>query len=270
MGLMGRPDVQPGGFYRHVESGRRYRADRIVSDVTGHEAGRELRCYVEYTQVDDGTYPSGTPWVRDEQDFFEEFDPIDPATETVPLPIMTRTLQQEDIGYLIPILQAWVRNSDNGEILHTEIASIVSAMIASANGECDDRTYIVAESFTDGVVGVVGMRAPEQRMMPFVEKPNATVELINLFVRPDQRGTGVGRRLNIALEQAAFNHGATDVVVGSGPRYAESHSFYDAMGYKRKGVIESMYGLGRNAQVWRKTIVEDETRALQSPSLSTA
>lgn len=67
--------IREGAEYRHVE-GLRYRVDTILIDATGYESGAELPTYILYTQLDAGSFPEGTQWVREEQDFIKNFELI--------------------------------------------------------------------------------------------------------------------------------------------------------------------------------------------------
>lgn len=63
-------EMVPGGLYRHCE-GLTYRVKGIAPglNVTGYEQGRPVKSMVEYEQLEDGEYPAGTVWYRDEDDF---------------------------------------------------------------------------------------------------------------------------------------------------------------------------------------------------------
>jgi GNAT superfamily N-acetyltransferase len=52
-------------------------------------------------------------------------------------------------------------------------------------------------------------------------------------VDPDHRGRGVGRRLVTAVEQWAMTRGLEQMAVRSNIRRAESHPFYERLGYLR-------------------------------------
>ena len=65
--------VIKGAQYMHPE-GIRYRIDSILLNATGYESGKELKTYILYTQLDAGSYPVGTQWVREEKDFLNVFE----------------------------------------------------------------------------------------------------------------------------------------------------------------------------------------------------
>lgn len=169
--------------------------------------------------------------------------------------INTRPFQGGDISALQPILERWIRDSITGEAFPDEVQGVIDAMTESAQVTAD-RMYLVAESSQDGVIGVIGFRQPEERMLPFIT--DRAVELINAYVAEDQRGKGVGTSLIQALEREAVNRGVKQVVFNSGPRYKDTAwAFYDRLqGYERVGEAKNMYGEGRHAPVWRKDLVE--------------
>ena len=67
---------------RHDEGGLRYRVeDTPLSTIdyeTTHAVGAAM---IYYTQLEDGSYPAGTTWVKDEPGFREAFTPIATPTE---------------------------------------------------------------------------------------------------------------------------------------------------------------------------------------------
>ena len=127
-------------------------------------------------------------------------------------------------------------------------------MTDSVNGE-NDRVYLVAEAVGEEVIGVIGFRQPDERLLEFTSTPKPT-ELVNAYVAKEHRkGKGVGRALVAELEIQAKSHGHTEVVLNSGPRYKDTGwGFYDKLdGYQRVGVAKEYYGKGGDAPVWTKT-----------------
>lgn len=68
--------IEIGGTYEH-EGGIQYRVDSIVLDATNYESGQEPRRVVMYTQLGAGKFPTGTQWVREEQDFLRNFKKVE-------------------------------------------------------------------------------------------------------------------------------------------------------------------------------------------------
>ena len=60
---------------------------------------------------------------------------------------------------------------------------------------------------------------------------SATAELHRLYVRPDQRGTGLGSRLVRQVEAHARSQGASRIVLWSDTRFTTAHRVYKRLGY---------------------------------------
>lgn len=166
-----------------------------------------------------------------------------------------RALRVEDLGKLRPILATWVKDRETGESLPDEVEKDLLVMKNSVEGK-NDRTYLVAETKEGEVIGVIGFKTPDSRMVPFT-KTSRPAELVNAYVSSEHRkGSGVGRALVAKLEEEATKKGHTEIVLNSGPRYKETGwGFYDRLeGYQRVGVAEKYYGEGGDAPVWRKVL----------------
>jgi GNAT superfamily N-acetyltransferase len=85
---------------------------------------------------------------------------------------------------------------------------------------------LVAEA-ESGVVGWV--HGAEQELL----ESGRRCEILGLVVDPAYRSHGVGRRLVTAVEQWAANRGLEQVTVRSNVARAESHPFYQRLGYIR-------------------------------------
>lgn len=167
---------------------------------------------------------------------------------------VVRPLRKEDIILLKPILSTWIKDRDTGRHLPDEVDETLQTMSDSAHGR-NDRVYFVAESSEGEVIGVIGYKTPDQRMLPFTKTPKPA-ELVNAYVANEWTGKGTGKALVMKLENDAGNKGYTEVVLNSGPRYKDTGwGFYDKLeGYQRAGVAEGYYGEGGDAPVWRKEL----------------
>ncbi len=58
-------------------------------------------------------------------------------------------------------------------------------------------------------------------------------ELKRMYVRPAERGRGLGRRILVELENAALRLGYTAVVLETGDRQPEALGLYESSGYER-------------------------------------
>ena len=91
----------------------------------------------------------------------------------------------------------------------------------------DGDIVLVAEREPGQVVGWV--HGSEQRLL---ESPRRC-ELLGLVVDARERGRGVGRRLVAAVEDWARSRGLEQMAVRSNVTRAESHPFYEHLGYAR-------------------------------------
>jgi putative acetyltransferase len=81
-----------------------------------------------------------------------------------------------------------------------------------------------------------------------------TAELHRLYVRPDQRGKGLGSRLVRHVEAHARSKGASRILLWSDTRFTTAHRLYGRLGYvQREGQRELgdisgswEYGFGKN------------------------
>ena len=89
-----------------------------------------------------------------------------------------------------------------------------------------ENTLFVAEA-ESGVVGWV--HGAEQELL----ESGRRCEILGLVVDPAYRSQGVGRRLVTAVEQWAANRGLEQMAVRSNVTRAESHPFYQRLGYTR-------------------------------------
>ncbi len=89
------------------------------------------------------------------------------------------------------------------------------------------------------VVGTVSCQA--------AESPRA-LELKGLYVRRDQRGTGVADRLLAVVEDAARRHHAERIALWSDTRFARAHRFYERHGYVAAGAVRALGDLSNSLE----------------------
>jgi GNAT superfamily N-acetyltransferase len=104
-----------------------------------------------------------------------------------------------------------------------EISSRLSALLALA-----DRFVAVAVGPDSALVGWV---AAERRLLL---ESGERAELVGLVVASAARRTGIGAALVAAAERWAARQGLGSMVVRSNVVRAESHPFYESLGYTRK------------------------------------
>ena len=166
-------------------------------------------------------------------------------------------LQAVDLHYLKPILETWIVDRDTGEPLPLEVEGYLRRMgnsIYDSNGY----SYIVAINEDGEAIGVMGIRAPEEKMMEYASTSYPS-ELVNAYVSQDYiKKKGIGRALVNALVELATVMGHTEIILNSGPRYEDSWAFYDNVFGPRVNTAIGMYpdknGEGGDAPIWRKLL----------------
>ncbi|MGH7497328.1 MAG: GNAT family N-acetyltransferase [Gemmatimonadales bacterium] len=86
-------------------------------------------------------------------------------------------------------------------------------------------SVLVAESASGAVVG--WLHGSEQELL----ESERRCEILGLVVDPEYRGQGIGRRLVEAAERWARGLGLEQISVRSNVTRAESHAFYQRLGY---------------------------------------
>lgn len=168
---------------------------------------------------------------------------------------IVRTLQREDILQLKPILETWIRNMATHEIISEEVEEDLAFLEGSLDGS-NGRQYLVAQTHEGKLVGVIGLSPLKEPLRQFAttERP---VELVNAYVdRNYRKGQGVGTALVRALRERAKEHGFTEILLDSGPRYRlTGWGFWDKQpGFRRVGVARDLYGTGNDAPVWQRLL----------------
>jgi RimJ/RimL family protein N-acetyltransferase len=167
--------------------------------------------------------------------------------------VKIRNARMSDLEPLRPILEHWIRDRNTGSLLQEEVKGVTAAIEASIQGK-NGRTYVIAEDSNDKVVGVMGMANPDEDMQPYITTAKP-VELMNAYVDPVVRGSGVGKKLAAELEVKARLAGYKELIINSGPRYRDTGWFFWSSLYGEPvAVQEDLYGLGGDAPVWRKSL----------------
>ena len=179
------------------------------------------------------------------------------AKETGQFNGIIRPAELNDAEQLRPILETWIQWQ--GQIIESEVEEVLNNLKESIETG-NDYHFLVAETTSKEVVGMIGFRQPpDKRMLAYchTDKP---VELVNAFVSEKHRkGKGIGRTLVNRLELEARKIGAKEVILNSGPRYKNSGwGFYDRIGYEKVGTARHYYGVGFHAPVWRKELPSSE------------
>ena len=78
--------------------------------------------------------------------------------------------------------------------------------------------------------------------------PTRTVELLKLYVRPEERRGGLGRRLTRLVEDAAEARGAARIELWTDTRFETAHRFYAGLGYDKTGETRDLDDLSRSRE----------------------
>ena len=89
--------------------------------------------------------------------------------------------------------------------------------------------FLVAEDAGGRVCACIGVDFPEA----------GVAEIHRLYVRPDQRGRGLGKLLTGRMESFARERGAARMMMLSDTRFTKAHALYARLGYVR-GVSRSL------------------------------
>lgn len=165
-----------------------------------------------------------------------------------------RAARLSDIDNLHSTFSTWIRNRYTGEIIANEITELEEEIRASIESP-NNRNYFVAEDIDGTAIGVMGMQSPpHSALLPFIRTENP-MEIINAYVSSHARLSGAGQALAEYIEQIGAQAGHTELVVNSGPRYADTGwPFWTKLYGKPIGVAPGLYGLGGDAVVWRKSL----------------
>jgi ribosomal protein S18 acetylase RimI-like enzyme len=113
----------------------------------------------------------------------------------------------------------------SGVLGYPTISSSLAPRLNRLLARVEDAVF-VAET-ESGVVGWI--HGAEQELL----ESGMRCEILGLVVDPACRGQGVGSRLVDALEQWAASRGLKQMTVRSNVTRAESHPFYERLGYLR-------------------------------------
>lgn len=173
-----------------------------------------------------------------------------PNPEKSPEDVLVREIRLEDLDSLQPILEFWIKTPGTQETIHSEVDGVIESIKDSVSGNGDKKFYVAVD--TEGnVLGMMGISKPSKEMIEFIQTGKA-VELINAYVDPKRRGLGVGKKLVKSLEEEAKINGYEEIIVNSGPRYAQTGwGFWTSVYGEPVAVQKDLYGPGLDAPVWQ-------------------
>jgi GNAT superfamily N-acetyltransferase len=161
-------------------------------------------------------------------------------------------IKTSDVSQLVKIARHWIVS--RGHVLEDEVEEVQRRFTDTANGDSSS-TYLVAHH-EGNAIGVVGFRVPEEQMEQYKSSPDSnSAELINFFVNPNSRGSGVGKALLFAAFEKAEDQGFEEMIWNSGPRYEKTAwGFYDHVVGDGTTPENNYYGPGAHARIWRKKL----------------
>lgn len=85
------------------------------------------------------------------------------------------------------------------------------------------------------------------------------IELVKLYVRADQRGNGLGRRLIGQVETFAQGQGARHIELWTDTRFTTAHRAYEACGYVKQAATRALNDKSNSVEYsYRKTLANAE------------
>ncbi|MEV6284683.1 GNAT family N-acetyltransferase [Kribbella sp. NPDC051770] len=113
---------------------------------------------------------------------------------------------------------------DLGLVLLLDLAlkELFTRYPATSSHPVDPATSFLVADHRGDAVGCIGL-------MPVVE---GVGEIKRMYVRPDQRGQGIARRLIGSAEALARHRGATSLRLATGSRQPEAIALYESLDYR--------------------------------------
>jgi N-acetylglutamate synthase-like GNAT family acetyltransferase len=167
-----------------------------------------------------------------------------------------RDLREEDVEQLKPIIAHWHIGNFKKDMEPEDYLEHVYAQLIESTKRDTGKRYFVATDKEGKVIGVMGMTKPSGSLiMPFVTSENCT-ELINAFVDPNTKLTGVGKSLLNKIEEEAILSGAEEMIVSSGEIFKlKGWKFWTRNFGEPVHVYEDYWGVpNSDVVVWRKKI----------------
>lgn len=168
-------------------------------------------------------------------------------------PLRIRCLRNADLPAVQELLEDWIREPASREVLGDEVVTVMAEMKEALESSPSSRFWVAADA-ESSVIGTIGLRPPSQEMLTF-SQGHRPGELVHAFIKKGSQERGTGTLLVNNLEAVAKRTGYDEVLVNSGPRYADSWGFYDQLkGFERRGTAKDFYGQGQHARVWGKLL----------------
>jgi ribosomal protein S18 acetylase RimI-like enzyme len=162
-----------------------------------------------------------------------------------------RDLVLSDIPAVKGMLEHWMRDKPGAPVRSDNVSAAVAAMERSVT--VADPSYVVFE--VDGhVVGVAGCTATNIDPSLTIGATKAT-EIMNVYVRPDHVGRGIGTAMVDEVERRLCNDGFDMIVIVSGSRNERyGYPFWNSRYGERFQTDTDYFGPGTERVVWRKML----------------
>jgi ribosomal protein S18 acetylase RimI-like enzyme len=213
--------VLPGMTVRHdLEHGLLYRINKVTPSTDGYEATHALNGLrrVSYTQLEDGGFPAGTEWNKDETQFRENFTPH--------AEIETATI--EDLDDLVTFLETAYADTypndrgitrdmfENNSAFRDELRQYFGSQIAAPSVSL----FIIRHG--DSVVGTIGVRPMQD---------TGTVELWGFYIASSLHGSGLAQQLYERAMSSEQIDCAERIQLSVANDAERARAFYDKMGF---------------------------------------
>lgn len=140
--------------------------------------------------------------------------------------------------------------TDKEDVDHT-----IDAINSGVNGSTSLH-YFVAVKSNGEVCGVMGMTG-ENINAELYDVGELPIELVNAYVKPNLKGSGIGSALANKLELTAIEQGNTKLIIVSGSRNREfGYPFWEKRYGKPARLDKEYWGLGNERVVWTKQLGE--------------
>ena len=111
-------------------------------------------------------------------------------------------------------------------------AAFTGGNTPEVNAAIDAALAVDPASIVYTVIAVEGERVVgHTALRPVPGSASRSLEVKKVFVEPDRRGTGVARALLADAERYAREHGATSLVLQTGPLQVDAIALYEKIGY---------------------------------------
>jgi L-amino acid N-acyltransferase YncA len=160
-----------------------------------------------------------------------------------------RKARKEDLEQIRNIYAQWYTDESTGKPSEEDISyftkKIEDAISKTEASLQSDYYCLVAENEKGKIIGILGLRKPHHKLLPFTTTTNA-MEIYSLFAL--ERNMGVGRALVHTLKNTAAIKKYKEIIVLSANRWKESWPFYDALSFERIGTLAESNG--KYSQLW--------------------